>query len=391
MSQFDVANRLREVNPSGIRRISLQAEKVRNAIDLGIGEPDFSPPTHVLEAAKRALDEGKTRYTSTAGIPELLGALAEKAKKDYGLSYDPNTEILVTVGATQAVFLAMQALINPGDEVIIPDPCFVCYEPDIRIAGGTPISTPMLVKDKFALDEDAIASQITGKTSMILINSPNNPTGSVLSHADLSHLAKIANEHNLLVISDEVYEKITYDNARHYCVASFSPMRERTIVVGSFSKTYAMTGFRVGYVYGPERLISPMKLAHYFNVGCLDESSQYAALAALTGPQDFVKNMVAEFDRRRKLAYSRLNEIEGFRCSMPKGAFYLFPNIEDFGTTSEKFADHLVNNARVTTVPGSVFGKHGEGYLRISYATAYGQIEEALNRMEKVAKAFKKA
>lgn len=391
MAQSEAANRLKKVKPSGIRRMSLQAKNIPDVISLGIGEPDFSPPTHVLDAAKQALDEGKTHYTPTTGIPELLEALAKKAKKDYGLSYDPNTEILVTVGGTQAIFLALQALINPGDEVIISDPCFVCYEPSVYMAGGIPASTPLLEKDGFTIDKDAVISHLTRKSRMILINSPNNPTGSVLSHADLSNLAKIVNERNLLVISDEVYEKITYDDARHYCFAGFPDMRERTIVVGSFSKTYAMTGFRVGYVYGPQKLIAPMKLAHYFNVGCVNAPAQYAALAALNGPQDFIKNMVAEFDRRRKLVYTRLKEIEGFRCSLPKGAFYTFPNIKDFGTTSEKFAEHVVNTARVITVPGSAFGKHGEGYLRVSYATAYDQIEEALNRMEKVAKAFKKA
>jgi aminotransferase len=390
LAQSEAANRLKKVKPSGIRRMSLQVNNVPEVISLGIGEPDFSPPTHVLDAAKQALDEGKTHYTQTTGIPELLEALAKKAKKDYGLSYDPNTEILVTVGGTQAIFLALQALINPGDEVIISDPCFVCYEPSVYIAGGVPASTPLLEKDGFTIDKDAVISHLTRKSRMLLINSPNNPTGSVFSHADLSNLAKIVNERNLLVISDEVYEKITYDDARHYCFAGFPDMRERTIVVGSFSKTYAMTGFRVGYVYGPQKLIAPMKLAHYFNVACVNASAQYAALSALNGPQDFIKNMVVEFDRRRKLVYTRLKEIEGFQCSLPKGAFYAFPNIEDFGTTSEKFAEYMVNRAKVITVPGSAFGKHGEGYLRVSYATAYDQIEEALNRIEKVTKTFKK-
>jgi len=384
------ANRLKEVEPSGIRRLSVQGKSIPDAINLSIGEPDFCPPSHVLEAAKQAIDGGKTRYVPTAGIPDLLEALAEKAKKDYGLSYDPNTEILVTVGATQAIFLAMQALINPGDEVIIPDPCFVCYGPSVRIAGGTPASAQLLQKDGFIIDEDTILSHVTEKTRMILTNSPNNPTGSVLSHANLSNLAKIISEHNLITVSDEVYEKIIYDDAKHCSLASFPDMRERTIVVGSFSKTYAMTGFRVGYVYGPERLIAPMKLAHYFNVGCVDEPAQHAALAALNGAQGFTKNMVAEFDRRRKLVYSRLKEIEGFTCSLPRGAFYMFPNIEGFQATSEEFAEYLAKSAKVMTVPGSAFGEHGEGYLRISYATAYDQLEEALNRIEKSAKAFKK-
>jgi len=370
--------------------MSLQAKKIPEIINLGIGEPDFSPPPHVLEAVEQALNEGKTRYTPTSGIPELLEALADKAKRDYGLSYDPNKEILVTVGATQAIFLAIQALINPRDEVIIPDPAFVCYEPSVRMAYAKPVLSPLLKKDGFAIDTDFVLSHMTKKTRMILINSPNNPTGSVFSTVNLSNLAKIATEHDLIVVSDEVYEKITYDGIRHNCFAGFPDMRERTIVVGSFSKTYAMTGFRIGYVCGPERLISPMKLAHFFNVGCVDESAQYAAVAALNGPQDSVKSMVAKFDRRRKLVFSRLNEIEGFQCDLPKGAFYAFPSVKDFGTTSEKLAECLVKSARVVTVPGSAFGKRGEGYLRISYATVYEQIEEAMNRIQKASKAFKK-
>jgi len=226
---------------------------------------------------------------------------------------------------------------------------------------------------------------------MIIVNSPNNPTGTVFSHNDLSDLAKAAVERDLIVISDEVYEKITYDGARHYCSAGFPGMRERTIVVGSFSKTYAMTGFRIGYAYGPKELIAPMMLAHQFSVACVDGPAQYGALAALNGSQDFVKNMVTEFDRRRKLVFSRLNEIEGLRCDLPKGAFYAFANIKGFGTSSEKFAEYLVNNARVITVPGSAFGKNGEGYIRLSYAAGYDKLEDALIRIEKAAKAFKKA
>lgn len=360
-------------------------------ISLGIGEPDFCPPAHVLEAVKEALDEGKTHYSPTTGIPKLLEALARKAKKDYGLSYDPNTEILVTVGGTHAISLAMQALVNPGDAVLIPDPGFVCYEPGVYLAGGKPIQVPLLEKDRFTIDRDAVISHITKDSRMIVINSPNNPTGSVLSHADLSSLAEIIRERDLLVISDEVYEKITYDNTRHYCLASFPGMRERTIVVGSFSKTYAMTGFRIGYAYGPQKLIAPMMLAHQFSVACVAGPAQYGALAALTGSQDFVKRMVIEFNRRRKLVFSRLKEMEGFHLDLPKGAFYVFANIRDFGTTSEKFAEKIAQKARVITVSGSAFGKHGEGYVRLSYATAYGQLEEALNRVEKAAKTFRKA
>jgi len=364
------------------------AQEIPNAISLGIGEPDFVPPRHVLEAAKRALDEGKTHYPPTMGVQELREALAEKAKRDYGLSYDPNSEVLVTVGGIQAIFLALFALINPGEEVLISDPSFVCYAPSALMAGGVPSFVPVLEKDDFKPDRELVISRITKKSRAMVINSPNNPTGTVLSFDDLASLAKLAVERDMLVISDEVYEKITYDGVRHFCLATFPGMRERTLVVGSFSKTYAMTGFRVGYVYGPKELIAPMMLAHQFTVACVDGPAQYAALEALRGPQDSVSEMVSEFDRRRRLLHSRLNEIEGFRCGLPKGAFYIFANIKDFGVSSEKFAEHLLRHGQVVTVPGSAFGERGEGYLRFSYATAYDKIEEALNRIEKVAEAF---
>jgi len=360
-----------------------------DVIDLGIGEPDFVPPPHVLEAVKQALDSGKTHYALTTGISELREALAKKAKRDYGLTYNPEKEILVTVGATQAVFLALMALTNPGDEVLVPDPGFVCYRPSVLIAGGIPVSVPALEENEFKLNAEVVMSHVTGRSHIMIVNSPNNPTGAVFSYNDLASLGKLAVERDLIVISDEVYERITYDGVKHYCLASFPGMRERTLVVGSFSKTYAMTGFRVGYVFGPEELIAPMMLTHQFSVACVSGPSQYAAVAALKGPQNFVDDMVAEFDRRRKLLHGRLDEIEGFSCRLPKGAFYAFPNIKEFGGSSESLAAFLVNKGKVVTVPGSALGKHGEGYLRFSYATAYDKIGEALDQIERVVKDFK--
>jgi len=365
------------------------AQAVPGVISMGLGEPDFVPPPHVLEGAKRALDEGKTHYTPNAGIPELREALAKKVKRDYGLSYDPESEVMVTVGGTEALFLGLQALINLGDEVLIPDPGFVCYEPDVFMAGGVPVSMPQYEEKDFRLDAQDVMPLITDRSRVMIINSPNNPTGSVLSYDDMVRLAKLAVERDLIVISDEVYEKIVYDDARHYCLATLPSMQERTLVVNAFSKTYAMTGLRVGYALGPEELISSMVKIQQFAVACVDGSAQYAALAALEGPQDFVEDMVREFDRRRQLLHSRINEIEGFRSTLPKGAFYMFPYIEGFGVPSEKLVEHLFDKGRVVTVPGSAFGKHGEGYLRFSYATAYNKIEEALDRIEKAVKVFK--
>ena len=389
LNHFKMASRLSKIKPSGIRRLFSLAQNMPDVIGLGIGEPDFVPPPHVLEAVKEALDDGKTHYTLTTGIYELREALAKKAKREYGLTYNPETEILVTVGGTQAVFLALMGLINPSDEVLIPDPGFVCYQPSALIAGGIPVSMPALEENEFKLNADVVMSHVTDRSRIMIVNSPNNPTGAVFSYGDLASLGKLAVERDLIVISDEVYERITYDGIKHYCLASLPGMRERTLVVGSFSKTYAMTGFRIGYVFGPEELIAPMMLTHQFSVACVSGPAQYAAVAALEGPQNCVNEMVAEFDRRRKLLYGRLNEIEGFSCQLPKGAFYAFANVKEFGESSESLAAFLVNKGKVVTVPGSAFGKYGEGYLRFSYATAYDKIEEALDRIERVTKDFK--
>lgn len=383
VKSFKAASRLHGIKPSGIRRFFMLATSVPNVISLGVGEPDFTPPPHVLEAVKQALDHGCTHYAPTTGIPELTKALAGKARREYGLSYDPANEILVTVGGTQAIYTAIQSLINPGDEVLVPDPGFLCYQPAVNLAGGKPVLLPLREEDKFSLRTEDVISHITDKTRMLILNSPNNPTGAVFSRDSLMKIAKIVDERDLLVISDEVYEKITYDGAKHYCFASLPNMRDRTLVVGSFSKTYAMTGFRVGYVYGPQELIAPMMLTHQYSVACVDGLAQYGAIAALEGPQKFVKSMVAEFDRRRRFMSSRLNEIDGFSCALPRGTFYIFANIKGLKMRSEKVAEFLVKKAQVVTVHGSAFGQHGEGYLRFSYATAYNKLEEALDRIEK--------
>lgn len=389
VAHFKPAERLKNIKPSGIRRFFTLAQEMPDLISLSIGEPDFTPPKYTLEAAEQAAKEDNTHYTPTHGIPELREALAQKADRDYGLSYDLESEILVTVGGTEAIFLALIGLINPGDEVLIPNPGFVCYEPSVLLAGGVPVYFPLLEGNGFKPSVDDVTSLITDKSRVIILNYPNNPTGAVLSYDEVAALADVAVERDLVVISDEVYEKIIYDDAKHYCLATFPGMRERTLVVNSFSKTYAMTGLRVGYIYGPKELISPLWLAHQFVVACVNGPAQYAALAALKGPQDFVKEVVREFDRRRRLVYSRVNEIEGFGCMLPKGAFYVFPNIKAFGMSSEEFTAFLVKKARVTVAPGSSFGSYGEGYIRISYATSYEELEEALDRVEKAVKQIK--
>jgi len=383
---LQIADRLKRVRPSDIRRFFSLAQSAPNVISLGIGEPDFAPPPNVLEAAKQALNEGKTHYTPSMGILELREALVKKAKNEYGLSYNPENEVLVTNGGTEAIFLALLAVINPLDEVLVPNPGFVCYEPDVLMADGVPVSVPLFEKDGFKHNADVVMSRITNKSRVIIVNSPNNPVGHVLSYEEAANIAKIAVERDLIVISDEVYEKIVYDGVKHYSLATLPGMKERTVVVNSFSKTYAMTGFRVGYVFGPKEIIAQMLLALQYTVACVNGPAQYAALAALEGPQDSVRNMVQEFDRRRQLIYSGLVGIKGFRCILPEGAFYIFPNIQDFGKSSAEFVEYLVREAEVIAVPGSSFGRNGEGYVRFSYATSYSRIEEALNRIEKAVK-----
>ncbi len=354
-----------------------------DVINLGIGEPDFSPPRHVLDAAIVAIRGGKTHYAPSNGIEPLRIAIAEKYKKKYGLAYDPTDEVLVTVGATEAVSLGLMSLLNPGDEVLIPDPGFVCYRPAITIAGGSPVSIPLREEDGFGVDIDkAVTSLLTKKSRAMIVNSPSNPTGAVLGNSDLSKIAKFVVENDLIVISDEVYEEILYDDASHNCLATFPGMRERTIVVSSFSKTYAMTGFRVGYAVGPRELISNMLLVHQFTLACVDGPAQYAATAALNGPQACVSQMVSEFNRRRKLIWKRLCEFDGFNCSLPRGAFYVFPDIRPFGKTSAAFTELLLEKARVVATPGEAFGQHGQGFIRFSYATSYEKIIEALDRIE---------
>jgi aminotransferase len=389
VTHFKPAERLKSLKPSGIRRFFVAAQEMRGAVNLSVGEPDFTPPKRALEAGWQAMKEGRTHYAPTNGIPELRQALALKASHDYGLEYDPGSEIIVTAGGTEAILLALMGLINPGEEVLIPNPGFVAYEPCVLLAGGVPVSVPLLEKNNFKPSVDDVTSLITGRSRAIILNFPNNPTGAVLSNDELCALAKVAIERDMIVICDEVYEKIIYDNVEHYCAATFPKMRERTLIVNSFSKTYAMTGLRVGYVYGPKELVAPLWLVHQYAIACVDSIAQYVAFAALQGPQDFVSNMAREFDRRRQLVCKRLSEIEGFNCLVPKGAFYVFPNIKAFGKSSEEFSEFLLKEARVATVPGSAFGSYGEGHIRISYATAYEQLEEALDRIERAAKKFR--
>jgi aminotransferase len=372
---------LQELAPSGIRRFLAFAHKP-GFVNLGIGEPDFKPPPHVLEAARCALAEGRTHYAPSRGIPQLRDALSVKYRREYTLSYDPESEILVTVGATQAMSLALSALVNPGDEVLIPDPGFVCYKPAVMIAYGTPVSIPLHKRDGFRINVETVRSLITKKSRVVIVNSPSNPTGAVWTYAELRALARLAVEEDLVVLSDEVYEKITYDGVRHYCLAALPGMRERTIVVNSFSKTYAMTGLRVGFAVGPANLVSSMLLVQQFTAACVNGPAQYAAAAALEGSQAFVPEMVGELDRRRRFILRRLDELSGFECVQPKGAFYVFPDITEFRKSSEEFSRFLLKEAKVIVAPGSSFGNYGQGFGRLSYAASHENVAKALDGIE---------
>ncbi len=353
-------------------------------ISLGIGEPDLSPPSNVREGAKKAWDEGFTHYTPNLGIPELREAICQKTKREYGLSYEPS-EVIVTAGAGEAIFLALQAFLNVDDEVLIPDPGFVSYEANVFVAGGTPVHYPLLEENAFCPTIEDLDTAVTDKTRVLIVNSPSNPTGAVYPKEVLASIADLAVRHDLLVISDECYEKFVYDDSKHYCLATFPGMRDRTVVINAFSKTYAMTGIRVGYALAPKEIIDQLVLIHQYGVTCAGGPAQMGALAGLKGSQQFVSEMVKEFDRRRKLIVSRINKIQGFQCLPPRGAFYLFANAKKFGRSSQELASLIFEKAKVVAVPGSAFGERGEGYLRFSYATPYERIEEAMNRIEKVA------
>ena len=381
------ANRMKGVPFSGIRKMMARAGELEQAgnpvIHLEIGRPDFDTPDHIKEAAKTALDEGKVHYTSNYGVPEIRRAIAEKLRSENQLDFDQNTEIAVTIGANEGVFLAIMAAINEGDEVLVPDPSWLNYFYCVAIAGGVPVSIPLRAEQGFRMDPEDVAKAITPRTRMLVVMSPHNPTGAVLELEYLEALAKVARERNLLVLSDEIYEKMLYDGATHHSIGSLPGMRERTLVVNGFSKTYSMTGWRLGYIAAPKTLMDILIRVHQYTVVCATSFAQYGAVAAYEGSQDCVREMQAEFTRRRELILRRLQAMERIDCIVPEGAFYAFPSIQALGRSADAVAEHLLEDAFIATVPGSAFGKYGEGYVRFAYSNSYENIEEAMDRMEK--------
>jgi aminotransferase len=378
-----VARRVAAVPPSGIRRFFDIAATMEDVISLGIGEPDFVTPQRIIQAGIRSLEEGHTHYTSNSGILELREALAAHLERLYGVRYDPEQELLITVGVSEALYLALTAILDPGDEVIVPQPCFVAYEPEVLFAGGTPVILPLRVEDAFQIRAEALEPLITPRTKALLIGYPNNPTGAVMPREGLLRVAEIAQKHDLLVISDEIYDRLVY-GAEHTCFASLPGMRERTILLGGFSKSYAMTGWRIGYAAAPAEVMAAMRKVHQYTIMSAPTTAQIAALEALRHGEEEVERMRQEYDRRRRLIVGGLNAI-GLPCFEPRGAFYAFPSIAASGMTSEEFSLRLLEEEKVAVVPGSAFGAGGEGFVRCSYATAYEKIEEALERMARFA------
>jgi len=358
-------------------------------ISFELGEPDFNTPSHIRDAAKRALDSGFTHYTSSRGLLELRREIARKLEEENRIVASADSEIVVTAGACCAVYLAMLALVNPGDEVLLPDPAWPAYEPCALLAEASVVHYPTREEDNFAPDPQAIRGRITPRTKILLMNSPNNPTGSVASGSTLKEIADLAEEHRLIVISDEVYDNFVYDGMRHQSFAALSGMGDRTVTINSFSKTYAMTGWRLGYAVAPANIVSEMAKLNLYANTCANSIAQVAGIEAIRGPQECVREMAEEYDRRRRFVLERLNKISKITCTRPKGAFYVFPNISRLGMSSLDFSMHLLEKGKVSTVPGSEFGKHGEGYLRISYATSIANLEEGLDRLEAVVNELK--
>jgi aminotransferase len=381
MDKSYLAHRVATLKPSGIRKFFDIVATMKDVISLGIGEPDFTTPAPILDAGIESLKRGETHYTSNSGVLELRQKLSTHLNGCYGLDYDPISEILITVGVSEALYLALTAILEPGQEVLVPTPCFVAYQTEVILAGGVPVEIPSRMEDNFQPNLEALADAVTPNTKAILIGYPNNPTGAVASREILLEVLRIAEKHDLVVISDEIYDRLVYGQP-HVAFATLPGARARTITLGGFSKDYAMTGWRIGYACAPANLLKGLLVIHQYTIMSAPTTAQAAALAALMTGERYVQDMLAEYDRRRKLIVGGLNRL-GLPTFEPKGAFYAFPKISVTGMDDETFSTQLLAEEKVACVPGSAFGAGGEGFVRCSYATAYEKIEEALFRMER--------
>lgn len=374
---------------SGIRKyFDMITPDMKDVISLTVGQPDFVTPWHIREAGIQSLETGKTFYTANAGLMELRCEIDKYMTRRFSLSYDPSSEIIVTVGGSEAIDIAMRAILDIGDEVIIPTPSFVCYEPLARMAGAVPVILETYMEDEFRIDPAKLKALITPKTKMIVLPFPNNPTGAIMTRAELMEIADIIKDTNIIVLSDEIYAEMTYGD-RHVSIASIEGMKERTIVVNGFSKAFAMTGWRLGWVCAPAPITAQMLKIHQYEIMSSPTTSQFAAISALKNGDPDIEYMTSEYDRRRTLIYNRLNEM-GLECFEPKGAFYVFPKISQFGISGEEFCSELLKRYHVAIVPGEAFGACGLGYARISYAYSINHIVEGLDRMEKFINEIKK-
>ena len=378
-----ISQKVATVPPSGIRKFFDIAATMDDVISLGIGEPDFVTPDIILKAGITSLQQGETRYTSNSGTIELRSAIADKLRALYAVSYDPESEVLVTVGVSEALYLALNAILDPGDQVIVPQPCFVSYTAEVVLAGGEPVTIATRVENDFQVTGAEIEAVITPRTKALLIGYPNNPTGAVLSRQRLEEIAQVAQRHDLLVISDEIYDRLVYGSHKHVCFASLPNMKERTILLSGLSKDYAMTGWRIGYACAPPDLLAAMRKIHQYTIMSAPTTGQTAAVVALTDPQaeEAVQAMRHSYDERRRLIVQGLNHI-GLTCFQPQGAFYAFPNVELSGMDEDSFAWTLLEEEKVAVVPGTAFGEAGRGFVRCSYATSLDKIEQALDRMQ---------
>jgi aminotransferase len=357
--------------------------EMRDVISLTIGEPDFTTPEPITRAAIASLEAGETHYTANGGMIELRELVASNLEDRYGVAYDARTELLITVGASEALDASLRALLDPGDEVIHHEPCFVAYGPCVTLAGGVPVALPTSGATDFRVTAAQIEAAVTPRTKAIFLGYPNNPTGAVLDGAELAEIAKVAERHDLIVLSDEIYDRLVYGDHEHIAFSALPGMRDRTILIGGFSKAYAMTGWRIGYVAAPAGLMSGIAKVHQYGIMCAPTAAQFAAMEALRGGEPFVREMLTEYDRRRRLMTDRFNEI-GLRCFEPRGAFYCFPNVSGAtGLDEATFAERLLAEERVGVVPGTAFGPSGAGHVRVCYATAMEQIVEAMDRIER--------
>ena len=377
-----LSKRVAELKPSGIRKFFDIVATMKDVISLGIGEPDFTTPKPILDAGIRSLQNGETHYTSNHGKVELRQGVAENLQKLYNVKYDPLTEVVATVGVSEALYLTFTAILEPGDEVIIPTPCFVSYQAEVILAGGVPIEIPARLENNFTIDPDDIRKAITPRTKVIFIGYPSNPTGAVAPREVMLEIGKIAEQHDLIVVSDEIYDRLVYD-FEHVCFPALDEsLRRRTVLLGGFSKAYAMTGWRIGYACGPADIIQGMVRIHQYTIMSAPTTAQDAAIEALKIGEPHVQEMVTEYNRRRRLLVDGLNRL-GLSTFEPRGAFYTFPNIKATGMDDETFAETLLKEEGVAVVPGNAFGPGGEGFVRACYATEYSKIEEALRRMER--------